>query len=147
MELYEFLSTHPDKWPTCMIYKKCLDMACKKFRINVNEAKKRYGFYTSRQWLELLQSMRPCYYFYVVSNHAKNIELVAKWHTDNEDTMIQQACAMCACARKLRYKTASVIVLENNDSDRVAHTVDLRGNDTLSKFRETITAAKQERQV
>lgn len=44
-----------DFLPTVSDYGKLLCIACDKFKIDMNEARSKYGLYTWKQWDELLQ--------------------------------------------------------------------------------------------
>ena len=52
--LNELLNAGIDKLPLCMHYSELLGMAEQKFSINREEARKRYGLLTYREWNELL---------------------------------------------------------------------------------------------
>lgn len=40
--------------PTCLEYAHFLDLAVGKFKITIDEARKRYGLYTKGEWMKLL---------------------------------------------------------------------------------------------
>lgn len=40
--------------PSCLQYSKYLNIAVYRFKITINEARKKYGLYTVKQWEELL---------------------------------------------------------------------------------------------
>lgn len=42
--------------PTCYDYKKFLNEVVLKFKISIEEARKKYGLYTYGQWQELLKN-------------------------------------------------------------------------------------------
>jgi hypothetical protein len=44
-----------DKWPPVEYYRSYLGEACRKFDIEMNEARNRYGLYTIKEWEELLK--------------------------------------------------------------------------------------------
>lgn len=52
--LNEFLKQGIDKWPLCGHYSELLQMAIDKFSITKEEARKRYGRLTYKEWNVLL---------------------------------------------------------------------------------------------
>lgn len=52
--LCEFLKQGIDKWPLCAHYSELLQMASEKFSISKEEARKRYGLLTYKEWNVLL---------------------------------------------------------------------------------------------
>lgn len=54
-KILEFLRSFPNKYPSVMVYRELINLACRKFSINMKEAEKRYGLYDGRQWIELLE--------------------------------------------------------------------------------------------
>ena len=54
--LNKFLEAKIDKWPLCMHYAELLQMAVQKFSITKEEARKRYGLKTYKEWYDLLNA-------------------------------------------------------------------------------------------
>ena len=52
--LNKFLKAGIDKWPLSMHYAELLQMAVRKFSISIDEARKRYGLLTYKEWNILL---------------------------------------------------------------------------------------------
>lgn len=46
-------------WPTIADYRELLKIACARFDISENEARKRFGLYTYAEWMNLLTSNYP----------------------------------------------------------------------------------------
>lgn len=52
--LNELLKQGVDKWPLCAHYSELLQMASEKFSISKEEARKRFGLLTYKEWNVLL---------------------------------------------------------------------------------------------